>query len=822
MNANEFVKILCSGEIEANVGYTLEGALEFGGSEAGKTFDFKNASVEISAHGGAAVHVAAEGITLKNARFALRGGVGISVDAPDCLIEACGINGAETAIAINSRDVTVSDCKITACGQGIVAEFKGSEISACMAEGYNILIARNELGKADISLKNVSNTAAVMNRCARLECTGGTNAYVIENTVSGELVLEKNSYLIANGNSAGILSAKANANENGGNVTDLSERAEIGVNEKLLPHVNSELFVGMKRKSGVHSADGVKPMYEYITENAVNGTVIIPPGAYSAQGMTFDGVKNLKIYAYGVLHEQNTPNTTAVTLNDCTDIHIKGMFFGHDVYPHTQGTVVYRDDEKTCFVTDPGYRNNFADGNFFGGGAPGFFFKPELLYPECDFLYKKKEYDAERNLNILTQPAKKMEVGDRVAFRTGFGAGAVHPWRCSGVLLEDVTVFSCSGFAESDKNNNVAPVFHRFAVAAGPAPMLTGTEADYKGSESVMHRDSYGRLRSAEPLNTSCDATHCTNARHGIRLISCLLERMNDDGGNINAFYGLAQGFEAQSCELRFGRCNSRSYRYLPAPVKAGDRLLVYSFSGKLLGDVCALCDAQSEDGDNFTVKISEPVTLPEGESVAVQNASASGNGFLIDNTLVRNEGCKGFRIKAIGGEVRNSSFVGLSKGALDCVPEFQLWPECGYATDIKIVGNRFEKLGKTSGLSEDSEACAWCAPINIRYSLWDRGANATPDPSYCLHRRIEISDNEFISSYSRYEIAISAASDVCIRHNRFECTDENIEKKYPLLLFGGTNIVFGENIFSDNNGKRVEYRFGMDTLSDLSGNNLQ
>ncbi len=813
------MNILQNGDIEWNGHYILDSTLVIGTSNAGKTLDLKNASVEIN--GDTAIRIEADGVAVKNARFMLSGSVGIAVNAPDCLIVGCEITGADTGILIDSHDVSVVSCKIT-CKRGIVGKFEKSEISAAMADGYNVLLAKNDLQNdfEDICLENMSNTVVIKNEARTVKAIGSTNIYIIENRVLRELMLATNQYLLANGNIAKRIIASNNEHENGDNVTDLSGRETIGVNEKLLPHINNELFVGMARKKGIRCGDGVKSAYDYMTDNSKDGEIIIPPGAYTIDGMTFKNAEGLKIFAYGVLYEQTVPDVTAITLSDCKNIQLKGMFFGHDVYPHTQGTVVYRDDEKTCFVSDPGYRKNFADGKFFGGGAPGFYFKPDMLYPECDFLYKKKEYDEKENLNILTQPAKKIDVGDRVAFRTGFGSSAIQLWQCSEVLMEDVTVFSCSGFAESDKNCNVAPVLHRFAVTAGPAPVVDGENC--RGFEQLVHRDAYGRLRSADPLNTSCDATHCTNARQGIQIISCLLERMNDDGGNINAFYGLAHSFDAKDNVLHFGRCNSKSYRYLPAPVLDGDRLLIYSFSGKLLGDAFALCDAESEDGDNFTVRLSVPVSLPEGENVVIQNASASGNGFLIDNTLVRNEGCKGFRIKAIGGEVRNSSFIGLSKGALDCVPEFQLWPECGYASDIKIIGNRFEKLGKTSNLSEDSDACAWCAPINIRYSLWDRGANATYEPSFCLHRHIVISDNAFLSSYSRYEIAVSAASDVCIRGNHFACTEENIEKKYPLLLFGGRQIVFDGNTFSSQNSKRVEYRFGKEAVSEISGNNLQ
>ena len=823
MRSCEFLKILKSDAITPDGRYTVDGTVRLEG-DSGAIYDLKNATVEITATD-AAVVLGENGLTLKNANIVAHAQTGVTVSAGGGAVIGCRIAGAETGIDVQAPDAVIKANTIENCSNGIVAHFECSERSAAMGKGFNILADRNTVhaGACALSFVGVSNGVAVLNRLDSAELIGCTNVYAIENEVNGTLKLCGNNYVIANGNSATHLVDESNENKNGDNITDIHERAERGANEKILPHINPEIFVGMPRRQRVRCADGEKEPYAYIMDSLSDGIAVIPPGAYSTDEWKFEGIDGLKIYAYGVLHELGGPRITGTSFQKCTNTVVKGLFYGHKMYPHTQGTVIAANEESLSFITDPGYGKDFSDGNFYGGGACGFYFKGDLMSPECDFRYESKRFDRETGINTLVKPTQHIEVGDRVAFRTGFGEGALHITECSEMLIEDVTVFSCSGFAESDVNCDIAPVLHRYAVVAGPAPLLDENER-YEGFEHLIHRDSYGRLRSTEPMNTTCDATHCTNARTGIQMISCLLERMNDDGGNINAYYGLAVSYDKQSKTLEYTRCNVNSYRLLPKNFKVGDDVMMYTMSGKLVARVKTTGVTVDRGNDTFTVTLSEDVALPEGEQTVVQNASATGNGFLIDNVLVRDEGCNGFRLKAMGGEVRNCTFDRVSKGALDCVPEYQLWPECGYANNIRITKNIFRDLGRTARLSEVSEACAWCAAICIRYTLWDKGSNATSDIDSCLHRNIEISDNLFTNRYSRYEISMSAVSHVRIENNTFASVHPEIgvdNRQFPILLFGGNGVIFDNNVFSPEISNRIEYRYGKETTANISGSDV-
>lgn len=758
-----------------------------------------------------------EGIVIKNCTLKNISN-GITDSSKDgAVTEGNTLTGCQTAILTNASDSVIQHNSITGGKVGIKASFKKSEISAAMSDGYNVMAARNTVTGATVSVsfENVSNGVILLNKADSIAADGCTNIYVAENEVKEKLTLTGNSYLIANGNTYDTLKLTGNTNVNGDNVTDINSRSEAGASKELLPHINSEQFVGMKRKNSVRSTLGENNLKEYITAQIKAGKkeIIIPPGAYSFTGVELEGLSNVTIYGYGVLAEMGVSKTShAFSFTNCTDCDVNGVFIGVSVYAHTQGTVVKRTTNSGTvtveFVADPGYRKNFNDTSYFGDTANGFYYTEGRSYPECDFTYTSKSYDAETGSNKLVGVSQTgIKAGDRVAMRSNYSANGIAFYTCSGMVAEDVTVFSVSHFAEYDSDNNVAPVLHRFAVAGGPAPTLTGTEADYAGFESMLWRDSYGRLRSAEPMLTSCDATHSVNERTGIQIVSSLFERLADDAGNINATYGLATEFDSATRTLTYKACDVKGYNKLPGSFKAGDKIAVYSYKGELLyyGSVESASTAKANG--TYSVKLDGVFTMPSEGNVVVQNISVSGWGFLIDNVCVRDVGCNGFRVKAPKGTVKNSTFERVSKGGLNCVPEYTLWPECGFiAEGLSIQNNVFDEVGYTSRnrslANGDTVAeTVWCSPILIRSELL---ADKSTDPDYqsdnkyLMHKNIVISGNVFKNRWSSYAICMGAVDGVEIRGNSFgECKTGAYNSLPPTLLLGGNNIKLSGNTYS-------------------------
>ena len=790
ITCEKFIELLKNGAIDGACVYELpEGeSLRISDGCAEALLDGKGAVLCVDPKNDeAAVIIDAADVALKGLELRVSGGVGIRVCA---------------------HDVTVIDC--SAVGAAMVAEFDRSEHSAAEGEGYNLLFTGCRADKIEIS--GVANGVLLFNKVGQISVRGCTYAYVIENEAD-ELCFSENRYLIADGNSCGNISAKGNSEVNGNDLTDVNARAELGANRDIVPHIDPEQFVGMARKNRVILTDG-KNIGEYIAERlSVSDTVIVPPGAYLNTGMTFENINDKKIYAYGVLLEMPRSTAHHMYFKDCERITVKGVFMGHAVYPHTQGTVcditgtAPSHADNLSFIPDPGYLADFSNGADFGAFAAGRIFGEGMPYSYSCVDYQSKSYDREKNENTICNVLVKgpIAVGQRIAFRNNFGGMGLCMHYCSEMKVEDVTVFSASGFAESDGHNKIAPVLHRYAVVRGPAPVLDKSK-EYDDRNGVLWTDAYGRLRSATPTNTTADATHSSAARKGIQIISCLFEFMEDDAGNINSYYGLGTSFDKERRTLSYTTCDVNGYKLLPPPFKSGDTVMLYTMRGKFVARTVALSDT-AEIGDKlYEVMIGEDIEWQSDDALVVQNASASGDGFLVDNVVQNNSKWCCFRVQAdcekSGGVIKNSSFSGVCSIGLSLVPQYTMWPEVGYARNVSVRNNIFAEISSHSAPWEHWEYNAIHIPAVFG------GGMATPDPDYCIHKDIEFVGNLYDKCHSRYAIRILCVDGLRIVGNRF--TDRyghSGDTQAPLLIWGGRNILIEDNVFPDGVESGVELR---------------
>ncbi|MGM9682430.1 MAG: right-handed parallel beta-helix repeat-containing protein [Eubacteriales bacterium] len=809
----------------------------------------------------------------------------VTATGSNVMVENCNFEGSEIGVADESptgamiRNNQFTDCTVavlvatantavwnntvTGGETGISATDDKAEISACMATVYNVSVAKNTVTGAETAIlfSQVSNCVAIMNTADTLTVDGCINAYIIDNSVSGTLTLDSNNYIIADSNGYGTLKSKNNDNTNGDNLTNLSERAAVGVNEKLLPHINPEQFADMTGRSQFRTQYGILGLSDYLKAAIATGEtdIIVPPGAYINSAMTFTGLSNINFYGYGVYNDTVRSTATAMAFDSCTRIGLYGFFIGNSVNPNLQGTVVSvtgkAGKETISFVADPGYLANYTIASDFpatnGGG--GGIYRADSLYPYSEIWYEasSKSYDSATQVNTIKLTSEgikygrlpsastlqnplavgSINVGDRVAFRNYKGACGISTSKCSEVKIEDVTIFNSSGFALSDYDSDVAVNLHRYAVTSGPAPVIDqikdSTLATVNdANRSVTWTDSYGRLRSAFSLNTTCDATHCTNARTGIQAVSCLMERMMDDGGNINAHYGTAVSYDENTNTLTYRYCDVNGYNCLPADFRTGDKVELYTRTGTHIGSATAIsATVQTVESSNvlncrYTVRFSDDIVLPDDPSdVVVQNASACGNGFLWDNVMVRNNNSYGVRIQAMDGEIRNCSFIGLGKGGVNMIPQYEAWPECGYACDVKILNNVFEELSIMAAQWYDwdsPEGGGSFSPICIMAPGGDSANSAN-----CMFKNITISGNRFSSRYTYYDLVINGVSNLKVTGNTFcgRLGMENTDTQGNILLRGGNGILIDGNTFTANADKNVVIRNG--TAQNVTGSDV-
>ena len=286
------------------------------------------------------VRVTAENVTLSDCR--IEGKVGI-------LNEGNGLTVLRTAIAYEESGILdkakagtrVRDCVIEGKGVSISTAADDAQImyntikgeaSISMKGGVNMIAACNACC-GPIVVEGAKNTVVLKNSGCCAEITGCHAVYVIENIFKGALTVKNNNYIIADCNQTGKETVQeGNENENGNNLMDVDARLPYGADERLLPHVDKDLFVGMARKAVVCDVDDKAAMTlpRYVMTHALTEEdVIVPPGAYySDESWDFtEASSNTTIYAYGVYAERQQDLGRQAHFRGSKNITIKGIYF---------------------------------------------------------------------------------------------------------------------------------------------------------------------------------------------------------------------------------------------------------------------------------------------------------------------------------------------------------------------------------------------------------------------------------------------------------------------------------------------------------------
>ena len=243
-------------------------------------------------------------------------------------------------ITVKADGVIIQNCKING--------------NVYVENATNCLIAQNDIS-GNITAKNTYNSVILLNKAQNITAESNINLYVVENTLSGTLTLNSNNYLLADENTSAETIYKNNENFNGDDLTDVDARLDHGADLDLLPHANKELFVGMPRRNAVNAndTDGTEPVNAYITARANGGTIIVPPGAYSAPAPVKleASASGSTIYAYGAFMEM-LPYGNSFVITNGKNITVKGLVIGYAQQPCGQVTLVEEIDKYT-FLAPP-------------------------------------------------------------------------------------------------------------------------------------------------------------------------------------------------------------------------------------------------------------------------------------------------------------------------------------------------------------------------------------------------------------------------------------------------------------------------------------
>ena len=595
-------------------------------------------------------------------------------------------------------------------------------------------------------------------------------------------------------------------------------------------------------------AENEKTLPRYIMDASRDDSIIIiSPGAYiSEESMEFHKENSdTVIYAYGVYAERQVDLARHMGFWDAVNITVKGLVLAFKQQSCGQVYVVGLeglDDNGQAgwlrVMTGAGMMNEFAksDDHYFKdihwGGAHREFY----AYMDCDFgETTPAEADGTRKIHMSAEKYGRIKVGDVLTCRASNGHGTIQVYRCSNIIFYDFTMYgNAAAFAWTEGDNKTATTYYRVANTTRNGEIIDEeTYQRYKGYEEKygisfeLSIDELGRFRGSPCHIGSIDATHTMRCGQGSIATFCLFENMCDDGTNQNHQHarlaaltdngdGTATVLYKGMQPMFFYNCRGREkcrehicdgYCY---PFTEGQRVYVYTSGGQLVCDTPALTDTVDEGtgiaqeyGTEFklySVKVkSEDVNFkalesydlskntPEdgpGEKVMVDNMSRASNGFVFDNTVVRNIRSRGLLVKASEARIENCTLENIGKSCIAILYEI-FWGESGVTENTLIKNNLFDHTGFFDNVK-------YYAPISIR------GLGSSVDEDYLLYKNIRIEGNVIKNRTTDYAVYVNSAKDIEIINNDLgrENTLGN-EFLQDIYVEGAMNIEISGNKFS-------------------------
>ena len=775
----------------------------------------------------------------------------ITVEADNVSIINCIINAQDSAIISSGRYLVVKGNQIN-CPLDAVTLSHGS---------YNCLVAQNETD-GEISVTAAHNCSLILNRASLITARNNKNVYVIENTVK-TLTLSDNNYLIADENKYADLVAYCNANENGDTVTDINERLTVGANERILPHTNKDLFIGMEVRPTVNDAalDFPLTLPEYITTLAkTEDIVIIAPGAYVCERIYLNAShSNTRIYAYGAYAE--CPGyQSAFFMTESMNISLLGLTVGFALQSAHQMHVLEVKDGKAITVVAPGHTDATEDKDYGHTVLDNMF-----PYAVMTTIGARKNEDGTYTMGYVESPHKSIKKGDVLSRRVSNPTeGTFDLKRSGGIVFKDIVVYGQSAGLAFVENSDVSHTTMIRVHNTNRAPyVITREEYDYYKSLEKKYNtslevyiDELGRCRGSVPRIGSVDATHIIACEEGVHATSCIFDHMCDDGSNHHAASSRLAGardngdgtvtlkIKPNLSEVYYCNYNVKSGSTCHA-FRKGDVAYIYNTQGRLFCNTPVLEDEivigaaissftgleyklkeikVNRDAVNFAAL--EGFDLADDHyrldnKVVVDNLSRNSQGFVYDNIKVDGVRSRAFMVKAPNGTIKNCTFMNLNESGVGVKTEIQ-WSESTIAHDIEISNTIFSNVSSLYGHNFYYPI----APLSIQ------GFSKKVADGYLPYENILIKGNRFEKCDHKYCITINSAKNVKILDNTF-CPinheyEDDVHTPITICIDTAMDIEISGNTFTENApstvsliyAKNYKNVYGTD-ISDENGSTL-
>lgn len=568
--------------------------------------------------------------------------MGLHSNGTGLYVSGCRFEGTGTAIHSEASEATLRFNTIlleTSSSCGILLDGDG--------ETVNVLVAQNVItgSSESLSVSGMCNTSVVLNSLVLVRATNNKNLYVCDNAIGGKLMLENNNYLLADGNTypADTKDHAArlieNSNTNGDDITDVDARAEVGVNEDLLPHVDKELFTYMERRDTVKEPGATEgSVYDYIEKHAKTSSyVVVAPGAYTTdRRLLLDATQsNTTIYAYGVFVEaveytDRNYSDGQIRVDSTENIAFKGITIGFaqpsvgQVYVLNKTTTYDWDSLSYQYtatvVAGAGFWNEFAN-----SGSP-FMSKTDVGLQRAGTFYGlgdcyvtsvAKNEDGTMTLTLPQATYDALVKGDIMTCRLSSSGAVVTTYKSKDILFKDVTQYGFgNGFAFYEYQNTGKVTYYRVTDTNKNGRIIDQETYDwYRALENQYGVDleistdtlSDGTTvyRGAPAHSSSLDGVHNNSSLCGSEVISSLFEGLCDDMTNQKSTHARLSDYidngDGTVTLIYKGNISNHSYvSYVQpdsiyggycAPFLAGERVFIYTADGQLVCDGIALAD---------------------------------------------------------------------------------------------------------------------------------------------------------------------------------------------------------------------------------------
>jgi len=418
--------------------------------------------------------------------------------------------------------------------------------------------------------------------------------------------------------------------------------------------------------------------------------IVVAPGRYELapvkrEHLALKNLSDVTIDAAGA-ELVCTETTRAITIQNCTNLTIRGLIIDYDPLPFTQGRIIEISDDRKSHTIE------IMDG--FPAASTAVASKHAVLRPDGtlrfgNYFKFNLEVLAEDRLRIFGLHPRKdggEQVGDYVVVASRHGRRSmphtIYVNGSVGTVLDGVTIFS-------------APVFGFF-------------ETHSSGSiyrNCVVDRRE-GRLRS---LNA--DAFHSKYAEVGPQIIGCKAMWQGDDCVNICGDYHVVSGSSGDSMRVLSNR---------RLDIQTGDPVELVDADGERLPDakvrsIRPAGNMREEERkqleklkirketirfmeDAYVIQLDRKVNLPFGSLVGSRNRK--GNGFAVKDCSFGNNRSRGILIKASEGEISGNRVENSHGQGIKIAPELY-WLESGYSRNLVIKNNTIINSGDEALLIE-------------------------------------------------------------------------------------------------------------------------